>query len=75
MFIRQGHQWSALFATFGIFFQSYVCNACQDVLMMSIDINKVAVLNIYGVVYCFIIVGISESEAINLSKKCWFEQK
>ena len=33
----------------GFKFQSTVCNGCHDVLMMSIDINNTAILNIPGV--------------------------
>ena len=39
----------------GFKFQSSVCNGCHDVLMF-IDINSIAILNIHGVNYCCIIV-------------------
>ena len=43
--------------------------------MMSIDLNIIAILNIYGVEYCFVINGISKSEVIYnlILKKCSFE--
>ena len=52
----------------GFRFESSVCNVCHDVLMMSIDIGSMVPLNVSGIGYCFIIVGISKSEAINLLK-------
>ena len=50
------------------YFQSSVCNVCPEVLMMLIDFNRFAILNIHGVFYLSIIVRISKSEAINLFK-------
>ena len=44
---------------------SSVCNSCVD-LMVSVDITGIAVVNIEGVGYHCIIVGITKSEAINL---------
>ena len=35
---------------------------------MSFDMNRIAILNIDGVDYCFIIVAVSKIEAINLFK-------
>ena len=43
-------------------FQLYVCNGCDDVLMMSIKLNYIAILNIPGVHYCCIINGIDKIE-------------
>ena len=39
-------------------FQSYVCNDCHDLLMMSIGNNSIAVLNVHGIDYLCIIAGI-----------------
>ena len=47
-------------------FQTYVCNGYHDLLMMSTNLDDIAVLNIKGVDSCCIISGISKSEAINL---------
>ena len=48
-------------------FQPTVCNRCHDVLlMMAIDINIIAILNIHGVDYCYIIKVNSKGEAINV---------
>ena len=41
---------------------------CHDVLRMCIDINSVAILSIYGVDYCCIIVRITKSETITLQR-------
>ena len=55
--IGQVHLKNVLFVTTGIFkmkvfkFQPSVCNECRDVLMMSIDLNGIAILNIYCVDY------------------------
>ena len=61
MLIRQAHQQSVIFATTGIFW-------CFDLLMMSINLNDIAVLNIHGVGYRCNIYGISKSDAVNLLK-------
>ena len=50
----------------GFKFKPPVCNGCHDVLMISLDLNYIAILNIDGVDYGCIINGISKSEAINL---------
>ena len=50
----------------GFKFQSSVCNCCQDVLMISINLEETAILNIYGVNYCCIINRISKKESTNL---------
>ena len=49
-----------------LMFQSYVCNGCHDLLMMSMNLSDIAILNTKGTDYCCIISGISKSEAINL---------
>ena len=33
-------------------FQKAVCNECHDLLMISIDIDSITILNIYGFYYC-----------------------
>ena len=47
-------------------FQSFVCNRWHDVVMMSINLSDIAILNIEGADYCYIISGIGKSEAIHL---------
>ena len=66
------HYWCKRFK-----FQPHVCNRCHDLLMMSMNLKAIAILNIKGADYCFIISGISKSETIkligniNLAKKKW----
>ena len=56
-------------------FQTTVCNNCQDVLIMFVDINSIAILNIYDIDYRCIIVGITKSEAIVLLRNADFSEK
>ena len=60
------HFWYFLDKKFRL--QSSLCNDCHDVLMMFININSIAIFNIYRVDYYCIIVEIRNSEAINLLK-------
>ena len=41
---------------------------------MSFDMNRIAILNIDGVDYCFIIVAVSKIEAINLFKNADYSE-
>ena len=50
----------------GFKFQPNVCNRCHDLLMMCMNLNDIAILNIESGDYCCIISRISKSEAINL---------
>ena len=54
------HYW--YFLSKEVMFQSTVCNGCHNVSTMSIDIDSITILNIYGVDYCSVI----KSYAINL---------
>ena len=47
-------------------FQTYVCNRCHDLLMMSISLCNIAIFEIKNANYRCIISRISKSEAINL---------
>ena len=49
-------------------FQSSFCNRWHEALMMSIDINSIAISNIHGVNYCRITDGNTKSETTNLSR-------
>ena len=51
-------------------FESFFCNSCYDVLMMSINIDSIVILNIHDVDYRCIIVRISKREAINFINEC-----
>ena len=57
-------------------FQSSVFNGCHDVWMLiSIDTNSIAILNIHSFAIYYIIFGITKSEAINLVKKMLYWDK
>ena len=58
------HYW--YFLDYSFKFQSKVCNRCHDLLMMSTNLSKNAILNIKGYDYCYIVSLISKTEAINL---------
>ena len=58
------HHWYFLNNEFK--FQPYACNNCHDLLMISINLSNIAIINIKGSDYCYIISGISKSEAIKL---------
>ena len=53
MLIKQILQKSAIFVTIGIFLdkgfksQPKVCNGCHDALMISINLNNIALLKVY----------------------------
>ena len=58
------HYW--YFLDKGFKFESYVCNKCHDVLIMPINLNNIADLNINGADYHCVIIVISISNYINL---------
>ena len=58
------HYW--YFLNNGFKFQTYVCNRCHDLVMMSINLSIIYILNIKNVHYRCIFHGISKSEAIEL---------
>ena len=60
------HYWCFLHKDFK--FQPNVCNGCHDLLVMSGKLSNIAVLNIKGSDYCYIISGISKNEATNLKQ-------
>ena len=43
-----------------------LCNGCSDILMMFINLSNIAISNIHGADYRYIITGISKNEGINL---------
>ena len=67
------HYW--YFLNKGFRFQSTVCDGCHDISMIFIDINSVVILNIHGVDYFCIIVGITKSEAKNLLRDVDLSEK
>ena len=71
MLIRQVNQECSIYHYWyflgkGFKFQPDVCNGCQDELMMSMNLNDIAILNVQGIDYCCIINRISKSETIGL---------
>ena len=81
MLIKQVHQKCVIFVTIGIFldrefkFQRYICNGYNDVLMISIDLNNIAVLDMNGADYLCIINIISKSDALSLLKNADLTEK
>ena len=67
------HYWYFLDEEFN--FQSYVCNRCHDLLMMSMNLSNIFILNMRGPDYRCIISGISKSEAINLMQNIDLTEK
>ena len=59
----------------GFKFQRYIYNGCHGVLMMSINLNNIAILNINSVDYRCIINGISKGDALNLLKNADLTKK
>ena len=47
-------------------FHGDVCNGCLDLLLMSINLNGIAIFNIWSVNYCCIIKIVSNTKAVNL---------
>ena len=56
-------------------FQTYACNRCHDLVMMSMNLCDIAILNIKTASYCCIISGIRKSEVINLMQNIDFNKK
>ena len=57
-----------VFLNKGFKFQTYVCNRCHDLLMLSMNLNNIAIFKIKNADYRCIITETSKSEAINLIK-------
>ena len=58
------HYW--YFLNYSFKFQPNACNRCHDLLMMSMNLNDIAILNIKDSDYSCNISLISKNEAINL---------
>ena len=67
------HYW--YFLNKGFKFQPYLCNKCDDLLMMSMNLSDIATLNIKGYDYHCIISRISKSETKKLNVKYQFDQE
>ena len=55
--------------------QPNICNGCNDLLMMSMNLSNIAVLNIKSANRRCIISGIRNSEAINLMRNTDLTEK
>ena len=58
------HCW--YFLNKGFKFEPDLCNRCHDLLMVSMSLSNIAVFNIKGSIYCYIIIRISKMKTINL---------
>ena len=72
--IRLANQKIVINVTIGKF-QSCVSNICHDLVMMFMNLSDVAILNIKGADYCFLISGISNCEAINIMQNIDLAEK
>ena len=79
--MNQVRQKSVIFVTIWYFlnysfkFQPNVCNRYHDLLMISMNLNDIAILNIKGSDYHCIISLISKSEAIKLMQNADLTEK
>ena len=46
-------------------FEPHVCNKCHDLLMAAYELENIAILNVKGVDFRYILWGISRDEAVN----------
>ena len=63
------------FLNYSFKFQPNVCNRCQGLLMLSVNLGDVAILNIKGSDYRCIISLMSKNEAINFVQIADFTEK
>ena len=57
-----------VFLDIGFKFQPDICNGGHGLLMMSVNPNNIAILNIQGIDYRWIINEINKSDTVNLLK-------
>ena len=67
------HYW--YFFNYSFKFQPNVCNKCHDLLIISVSLSDIAVLNIKGSLYCFIISLISKIQAKGLMQNADLTEK
>ena len=48
--------------------KDYVCNGCNDLSMLCLNISDIAIITVKNVDYCCIMYDICKSKAINLLK-------
>ena len=67
------HYW--FFLNYNFNFQPNVCNRFHDLLMMSVNLTDIAISNIKGSDYCYIISLISKNESMNLLENADLNEK
>ena len=63
------------FKDVGFKFQPHVCNKCHDILMTAYKLKNIAILNVKGVDFRCILLGISEDESVNRLNNSVLEDK
>ena len=59
----------------GFKFEPHVCNKCHDVLMTAYELKNIAILNVKGVDFSYVLWGISRDEAVNRLNNSVLEDK
>ena len=67
------HYW--YFLNYSFKFQPNACNICPDLLMISVNLSDIAILNIKGSDYRYIISLISKNKAINIMQNADLAEK
>ena len=67
------HYW--YFKDVGYKFEADVCNKCHNILMTAYKLKSIAILNVKGVDYRCISLGISKNEAVNPLNNSVLEDK
>ena len=63
------------FLNYSFKFQPNVCNTYHNLLMMSMNLNDIAILDVKGFDYRCVISQISKNEAINLIQNAYLTKK
>ena len=66
---------SLLVFNHGFKFQHFICNGCNNLTLLSVNISDIAIITIKSVSYCCIIHDISKSGPINLLKNSVLEDR
>ena len=56
-------------------FEPHVCNKCHDILMTAYELKNIAILNVKGVDFSYVLWGISRDEAVNRLNNSVLEDK
>ena len=63
------------FKDVGLKFEPHVCNKCHDILMTAYELKNIAILNVKGVDFSYVLWGISRDEAVNRLNNSVLEDK